>query len=177
MLALQPGHVVGGVLERAGVLMDGVTFKVFGDPVPQAGTKSVPTKLANGKTIYRKITEGGVGLLGWRQDVSKAAAIAREELGHTLTGPVRVQVQFRFAMVKSAPKWARIQGKVWHTKKPDADKLMRAIGDSLKSGGLIADDALIAAGSYEKIAVLDSWTGAIVRVSALDPTMSAGLSI
>lgn len=146
-----------------------VRFTVIGDPVPQAGMTTVPTKLANGKTVYRKITEGGRGLQSWRQDVSNAAQIARDAAGQSFTGPVELAVEFRFRMPTSRPKWAKLQRFLLKTTKPDLDKIVRAVGDSLTTGGLIGDDAAIVQIRARKVEVWDAWAGAVIQVTALDP--------
>lgn len=148
-----------------------VAFRVLGIPSPQAGTKSVPTKLADGRTVYRKITEGGKGLKGWRQEVSDAAARHAARVG-MMRGPVYLEVVFRFPMPASRPKWAREAGMLLCTVKPDLDKLVRAIGDSLKVGGLIHDDGQVVMIRVVKVEVHESWSGAAIRVSELDPQMS-----
>lgn len=145
-----------------------VRFNVFGDPATQAGTKSVPIK-KNGQTVgYRKITEGGVNLKSWRQEVSSAAALAVPNAGGMYSGPVRLDVVFRFPMPKSRALWMKAQGVALRSTKPDVDKLVRAICDSLKSGGLIADDALVCMGRIAKVEVFEQWTGATLRVGPLD---------
>lgn len=145
-----------------------VLFTVYGEPSPQGGTKSVPIRAKGGAVRgYRKITEGGVNLKSWRQDVSIAARAEAERHG-CFDGPVRLEIQFRFQMPKSRPKWAHVQGWLLRVGKPDTDKLIRAVGDSLKVGGLIKDDALVAQLKVEKVECSEGWIGAAIRVTALD---------
>ena len=141
---------------------------VYGDPSPQGGTKTVPNRLKAGQTIHRKITEGGVNLKSWRQECASAAA-EQAELHGKYDGPVRVEFQFRFVMPKSRPAWARRAGVALKSTTPDLDKLERAVGDSLVSGGLLHDDALIVQKRSTKIEVVDGWTGVALRVTPLDP--------
>ena len=145
-------------------------MRVYGDPSPQAGTKSVPAgRTATGKQIYRKITEGGVNLKPWRDSVSAAADEARAQVDGVMDGALMLTVLFRFPMPKSRPKWMREQGAVAHTVTPDADKLVRAVGDALKVGGLIADDARLCLLHVGKVEVWERWTGAIIEVATIDP--------
>lgn len=144
-----------------------VVFEVFGNPSPQAGTKTVPTRLKDGRTVYRKITEGGVDLKSWRQEVSTKAHEQAETVG-MLTGPLMLEIRFRFQMPASRPQWGKSQGAMLKVTAPDTDKLVRAIGDSLKAGGLIKDDALIAIVKVSKVEVWEAWTGAAIRLSVLD---------
>jgi Holliday junction resolvase RusA-like endonuclease len=153
-----------------------VTFRVIGEPAPQGGTKSVPIRgkggeplrTKDGRPMFRKITEGGVGLTPWRQDVADAAAKQAEVHG-CLNGPIMLDVLFRFAMPKSRSKSARMLGVGPKTGKPDLDKLYRAVGDSLKAGGLIADDALIVDEHMRKQEVWERWTGCIITVGPAPP--------
>lgn len=140
-----------------------IAFTVHGVPVPQAGMRSVQT--AKGA---RSISTGGVGLRSWRDDVARAAAAAMHD--HNLTdaidGPLRLTVTFRFPMPKSRRKADRDAGWCWKTTTPDADKLLRAIGDSLKAGGLVRDDSLFVDTHTTKIETT-GWTGAEINVSPL----------
>lgn len=62
-----------------------------------------------------------------------------------LEGPVKLAVSFTLPRPKSAPKW-----RLWPDKKPDLDKLVRAIGDALTQSGAISDDAQIVLLSADK---------------------------
>lgn len=147
-----------------------VQFTVYGIPQPQAGTKSVPAgRTQTGRQVFRKITEGGKDLKPWRAEVSTAAKAELDKTGEPFHGPVRLEVEFRFPMPKSRPQWARLQRFLLHTTKPDLDKLVRAIGDSLTVAGLFGDDASVAQIKAAKVEVHDGWTGAVIRVVALDP--------
>lgn len=148
--------------------MTPIVFRVLGIPQTQAGTKTVPTRTKNGDRVFRKISEGGKDLSTWRQDVSAAAAKAND-LGLTLAGPVELRVIFRFPMPASRPVWAKRAGYTLHAVKPDCDKLVRAIGDSLKVAAVIRDDGQIAVTHAMKIEVWDAWTGVAIRVRQLDP--------
>lgn len=142
-----------------------VEFIVFGLPVPQAGTKTVPAgKTRDGKQMYRHVTEGGKDLLPWRQAVAEAARTEAATVG-VLRGPLMLDVTFRFPMPASRPKALR----PWAYKitKPDTDKLVRAVGDSCKDGGLVADDATFAIVYGTKVEVWDGWLGARVVIRQL----------
>lgn len=147
-----------------------VVFTVYGVPVPQAGTKTVPVgKTRDGsRTMFRKITEGGVGLLPWRQAIAEAARVAAVEHG-VQHGPLKLDVTFRFPMPKSRPKRMREPGAmVWKLTAPDTDKLLRAVGDSCTEGGLISDDSTFVMVVGRKYEVWDDWTGALVTVQQFD---------
>lgn len=149
-------------------LLDGrVHFYVLGQPSPQAGTKTVPVRSPSGGTVYRKISEGGAGLASWRQEVAQAARARAEECG-CLDGPLSLDVVFRFSMPASRPRWAKVQGVVPKDTAPDLDKLLRAVGDSLKAGGLVRDDARIASITATKVEVWEQWTGASITLRRID---------
>lgn len=135
-----------------------ISFRVHGIPAPQAGSRAVPTKQG-----ARLITTGGTNLKAWRNDVSASAQAAALLYG-TLRGPLAITVVFRFPMPKSRPKKLREIGSWWKVTAPDTDKLLRSLGDSLKAGGLIADDALIASWHATKVEVWEQWTGAEIRI-------------
>ena len=147
--------------------MSSVRFEVVGTPSPQAGTKPVPAgKGPDGKQRFRHVSTGGVNLKTWRTQVADAAREQAAQVG-MLHGPVEVRVLFRFSMPKSRPKMLRTWGVGWMIGKPDADKLQRALGDSLKEGGLIEDDSRIVRWYVEKVEVTNTWTGAVVVVGQL----------
>lgn len=148
-------------------MIEPVLFVVYGDPSPQGGTKSVPINTKSGKRIYRKVTEGGVNLKSWRQEIAGAAEIQAQTHG-CHDGPLRLEVEFRFAMPKSRPRWAILQKFLLRISAPDLDKLVRAVGDSLTAGGLIVDDRLICQCKSSKVEVFEGWTGVAIRVTPLD---------
>jgi Holliday junction resolvase RusA-like endonuclease len=139
-------------------------FTVVGRPAPQGSKAAFKDKRGNAR-----MKETSVGLVPWRAAVAAAARTARAEGGHTFTGPLKVTAQFRLPMPKSRPAWMRAQGYGLCEVAPDLDKLMRALGDAMKDGGLIGDDALIAVEHLSKVEVWDAWTGAVIRVQCLDP--------
>lgn len=146
--------------------MDPVKFVVIGLPSQQAGMRSVDITTKSGKKITRQITTGGKDLKSWRAEVSDAAKAQAEAVG-CLHGALRMRVQFRFPMPKSRPAGLRLLGIGWKTTAPDLDKLVRAIGDSLTTSGLIPDDAVIAETRSSKIEVYEQWTGAVIELTVL----------
>ena len=141
-----------------------VQFAVIGSPAPQGS--HVPFKDKQG---HARIKESAKGLGPWRNAVSAAAREQHELLGATMSGPLKLTAQFRLPMPKSRPVWMRQQGIGLCEVKPDLSKLVRAVEDAMKTGGLIADDSLIAVERLSKIEVWDGWTGVVLRVQMLDP--------
>jgi Holliday junction resolvase RusA-like endonuclease len=104
-----------------------VQFTVFGVPQPQGSTRAF---MAGGRPI---ITSSNKNLGQWRQlisDVSQKYATMHE-------GAVWVHLEFILPRPKSlAKKQTR------HTKRPDVDKLIRAVCDSL-TGIMWHDDSQV----------------------------------
>jgi len=115
-----------------------IYIQVWGeDPVPQ-GSKSI----SRSGHMY----EANKNLDPWRKRVAEAG---REEMAalemEVIEGPVWVDLQFIFARPK---KHYRANGSLrpdaprYCTRRPDTDKLIRAIGDAL-TGVVWKDDSLI----------------------------------
>ena len=144
--------------------MSGLTFKVYGIPAPQ-GSK---TRMPNGAMVEGSSTTGRAKLKNWRSAVAEKAAEVIEEPDDVATGPVHVSVHFRFPVAKARAKKCAAAGALHKTGKPDLDKLMRATGDALVAGGLIARDELIVSWAAHKFEVPEGdWTGAQITVVQL----------
>ena len=117
-----------------------LSFTVLGRPEPQGSTKAFMPK---GWT-RPVLTSDNKKLKPWRQDVSgKALEAMHGKL--TTEEAVEVRVRFYFAKPKSTPK--RVVEKIT---KPDVDKLLRGILDSL-TGIVFADDAQVTGVACEKL--------------------------
>lgn len=138
-----------------------ITFRVYGQPASQDGVRPVRTAAGS-----RYITHGSDGLKSWRGDVAMAA-YQQAAIHGCIDGPVHVRCQFRFRMPGSRPARAKADGWLWKPTTPDTDKLQRAVGDSLVSGGLLHDDSLIVSWLAEKIEIHDDWLGALITVRPL----------
>lgn len=122
-----------------------VAFTVAGVPAPQ-GSKT--------RTKWG-MREDNPATKPWR---SAVAWEARAVYGNRepLTGPLELRAVFYFPRPKShygTGKNAAVlkpSAPLFHTGKPDGDKLMRAIGDAI-TGVLVRDDSLIAHGCYTKV--------------------------
>lgn len=86
----------------------------------------------------------------WRESVAAEAAKVMDEMGlEIITGPVKIEVYFLFSRPKGHYGTGRnasilkAGAPLHHSKKPDTDKLLRAIGDAL-TGVVIRDDCQIA---------------------------------
>jgi crossover junction endodeoxyribonuclease RusA len=135
-----------------------ITFTVYGHPEPQGSTKAFIPKGWNRAII----TSDNTKLKPWRQELTRAALEANRNgllpLSKTNGSliareiPVCVRMDFFLAKPVSTPK--RVTRP---TKKPDIDKLTRAIFDSL-TGTVITDDSQIVE------ALVGKWYGIPERV-------------
>lgn len=93
--------------------------------------------LGNGRPT---VHSNAAALMPWRATVVATVQAGMAQAGGEwpLTGPVKLEVLFALPRPRSAPK-----SRVFPDRKPDLDKLVRAIGDSLTQAGAIADDAQI----------------------------------
>ena len=106
-----------------------VSFHVRGLPVPQGSMRAF---LIKGRPV---ITSSSKSLGSWRQAVSlQAQAVATG----IMSGPIAVELTFLLPKPKSAPKKKRI----YATKRPDLDKLVRGVLDAI-THVLIADDSQV----------------------------------
>lgn len=137
--------------------MDAMTsygFRVFGNPASQ-GSKIPGMNRKTGKMFVRD--QAGKGLTTWRQDIIRAALIARgcdPDTGAaqspdvdgnsptpilTIEGACAVQLQIMVPRPASVPVKKRKHPSV----KPDLDKMIRAILDGLKEAGVYRDDGQV----------------------------------
>lgn len=138
-----------------------VTFEVLGTPTPQ-GSK---TRMPNGAMVEGRSAGQRAMHRSWRTAVAEAARDVAEG-APPLTGPLVLEVEFRFQMPKSRKAAVRAAGRAPKVSAPDLDKLVRSVGDALTAGGLIGDDALFCEVSASKVEVI-GWTGAIITVREL----------
>lgn len=150
-----------------------ITFDVLGTPAPQ-GSKAAFINRHTGKPGMRDM--GGRGLTTWRDSVSSKAHELAQEHG-CFDGPLRLIVLFRFPMPASRSKSDRMLGCIWRPIPPDSSKLLRALEDALKVGGLIHDDSRIVEHLVRKVEVFNSWSGATVTLSTVSRMPPAAIEI
>jgi Holliday junction resolvase RusA-like endonuclease len=113
---------------------DTIRFFVAGEPQSKGSTRAFVVK---GRPI---ITSSNRNLKGWEQRVAHEAQVKAAEVGWMFDakGSFDVEVHFFFPVPGSYPK------KWWfaHTKRPDLDKLARAVLDGL-TRILFVDDAQV----------------------------------
>lgn len=113
---------------------DAVTFTVLGVAAAKGNMKAFPFKRGDG-TLGAAVTEGTKNSKDWQLAVSGAAQ--QQCAGKFFEGAVRLAIVFFLPRPQSLP--ARVKH---HIKKPDVDKLVRAVKDALK-GVLWNDDAQV----------------------------------
>lgn len=112
---------------------------VIGTPAPQ-GSKN--------RGSHGQLYEASVALPTWRVDAVRQvqAAMRRDGIsGYELHVPVLVDAQFRLRRPASLPR--RV---VRHSRKPDLDKLARALLDILVLARLLTDDGQVARLALDK---------------------------
>jgi len=108
-----------------------IAFLVRGLPIPQGSTR---TWVTNGRPV---ITSAAKGLSVWRRLVADVAQdYAPPQLWE---GPIRMDLTFGLPKPKSAPKRKR----VWPDKRPDLDKLTRAVLDALTHVMFVDDSQVV----------------------------------
>lgn len=134
-------------------------FTVFGISQPQGSARAFLPKGAK----HPVVTSANPNLKDWRTQMSlEASAALAKTGGRQILGAVRVRARFVLPRPKSTPK--RV---VYHTVKPDLDKLQRAVGDAL-AGVVIEDDKKIVQWKTEKVyAAAGEAPHAIIAVDSL----------
>ena len=130
-----------------------IEIAVRGEPRPQGSHRAF---MVGGKP---RITDSNRRLAQWRDLVALAAqGVAPPEL---IEAPVRVEIEFSLKRPKSLPK--RVPDSC-HVKKPDLDKLTRAILDAI-TGVVVRDDSqVVEIAASKRYGV----PGAIIRVVPLE---------
>jgi len=108
-------------------------FVVYGTPIPKGSTRA----FMRPGMRFPIVTNDNAKTKPWQESV---VAAAREILGERppLEGPVVLYVHFFLPRPQSAPR--RV---VEPVKKPDLDKLLRAVKDGLTRAGVYRDDAQV----------------------------------
>jgi Holliday junction resolvase RusA-like endonuclease len=111
-----------------------IAFTVLGEPVPQGSSRAFYVPKLNRAVI----TNANPRTRIWRSSVSDAARSARGDALPLEGVGVEVLVEFYLPRPASAPKRVTVPAK-----KPDVDKLLRAILDGITDAGVWRDDAQV----------------------------------
>jgi crossover junction endodeoxyribonuclease RusA len=128
-----------------------LTIDVSGDPASQ-GSHSV----INGRIVQVNSTKHK----RWRNSVVFAALDLIDEDWVPIDEPVELSVIFSLPRPKTATR-------EFPAVMPDLDKLIRAVGDSLTTAGIISDDSRIIAIHAQKLYADARGVGAVIRVNTL----------
>ena len=122
------------------------TFEVPGKPVPQGSMRS----FGRGRMVHSNAQD----LLPWRAHVA-AHAMSECPKDWDPTGPMAVELAFD--MVRPRSHWSRNgngplkpSAPWWDAKRPDTDKLARAVLDALTDAGIWGDDSQVVQLTAEK---------------------------
>lgn len=117
--------------------------EAIGSPVTQGSIRS----LGKGRP---SVHSNAATLKPWRDTIVTAA---REQMASEIwvtqwpvSGPVAVDITFTVKKSKGAPKTRR----TWPDRRPDVDKLKRAVLDALKAAGVYGDDGQVVEGTARK---------------------------
>jgi crossover junction endodeoxyribonuclease RusA len=115
-----------------------MTFTVQGDPATAGSKKGFPVTRKDGTTGVAIVDASGKKGKNWRLAVQEAFKNNRDATGFgMLQGPVHLEVTCYFSRPKSHYGTGKNADRmkpsapVYHTKKPDLTKLVRAIEDAL----------------------------------------------
>lgn len=149
-----------------------IRFFVPGVPIGQGSKTFVPTKAGP-----RSRESNEARLRPWRSSIVDKAA---ELVDAPIRGPVVVRVVFYFPRPKTHFRTGRFADQLrddapfWHTTTPDADKLVRALGDALSSV-VVGDDKQIAYWNVRKL--YSERPGALIEVESLDAEYAVELGL
>jgi crossover junction endodeoxyribonuclease RusA len=140
----------------------GTDLDVFvpGRPAPQGSIRAIVHR-STGRAVA--IKDNNTTQKAWRQDV---AWMARQAWGPQppIVGPVRIRIDFVMPRPLSTPK-RRTPPAI---KKPDGDKLERAIWDSLTHVVWVDDAQVVDWAGTKRLAEIGETPGARIRVTAIE---------
>lgn len=151
-------------------MRDPVSFFVSGEPKGQPRPRAFARKMG-GKFVARVFDAGTAE--AWKSCI--AAAAAQHKPAEPIAGPVRLRLCFYLARPKGhytagmIERGLRATAPHYHTGKPDADNLAKAVMDALtQCGWYWLDDAQVAILAVAKN-YADSGTGAWIEIGEVLP--------
>lgn len=139
--------------------METVHLKVHGIPAPKGSV----THMRNGAYLPAGTAASRMKFSLWKENISTAA---REAMGgkSPWMGAIRLMAEFQLPPPKSIP--AKQRGWLPHVKRPDVDKLARALFDPLK-GIVWDDDSQVCFCTVNKVYAWEGQPGAIAVIDFL----------
>lgn len=141
-------------------MAEGARIAVFvpGKPAPQGSKRYLGRSGGKGITV-----ESSKAVAPWRADIREALLAEIEAGGHQqLDGAVSVCLTFVMPRPASTPKTRRTPPAI---KRPDIDKLARAVLDAVGSAGAWRDDSqVIALTAHKRLAEISETSGVVIEI-------------
>lgn len=136
--------------------MDSVNIRVHGLPAPKGSV----TRMRNGAYLPAGTAASRMNFQLWKENIASAARLQMGER-KPWPGAIRLLAEFQLPVPASIPQWKRN----WlpHVKRPDIDKLTRALLDPLK-GIVWVDDSQVCFCTVNKVYAWDNRPGAYAIV-------------
>lgn len=134
---------------------------VPGRPAPQGSRRYLGRSGGKGITV-----ESSKAVAPWRADI-RERLLADPAPAH-LDGPLAVRLEFVMPRPSSAPKRSTPPA----IKRPDLDKLVRAVLDAIGSAGVWRDDSqVVDLRTVKRIAEIDEPAGCRITIAHANPTL------
>ena len=147
-------------------MIEPISFFVSGEPKGQPRPRAFARNMGGGKFVARVFDSGTAE--AWKGCI--AAAAAQHKPAEPIAGPVRLRLCFYLARPNGHYTAGKIERGLrataphYHTGKPDADNLAKAVMDALtQCGWFWGDDAQVSVLTAAKL-YADSGTGAQVEI-------------
>lgn len=141
--------------------MDSVSFTVHGNPAPKGSV----TRMRNGAYLPAGTAASRMNFALWKDNIASAA---RVEMGERKPWGKAIRLMAEFQLPVPESQIRKFQWGWWpHIKRPDVDKLARALFDPLK-GIVWMDDSQVCFCTVNKVYAWDKQPGAIVVVDFLN---------
>lgn len=129
--------------------------------------------MPNGAMLPAGTTQSRIKFNQWRVDIKNAAVTAMGER-QASTLPIRLMCEFQLPYPTSSIRKYQM-GWLMHTKKPDVDKLMRALLDAL-TGIVWKDDSQVCFSMVNKVYAWNGKPGAEVIIDFIDDEVAQSIS-
>jgi crossover junction endodeoxyribonuclease RusA len=139
--------------------MNPIIIRVHGNPVPAGQLTPVCPRGCRGHHKAKCVYSNRPALLEWKQSIYSEAYKGRDPIPRTT--PLKAEITFYM------PRSREDKDLVYHTKRPDLDKLIRAVLDALK-GVVYEDDSQVV--NIEAMKVYESVyipTGAEIKITKM----------
>jgi Holliday junction resolvase RusA-like endonuclease len=144
-------------------------FSVFvpGNPAAQSGSIPINRETKAGRKFTVVLSKGSKGFTGWRKVMNDRFILEARQRGLNapLDGPLSTSIVFYMPRLSDAV----MKGRTWPHTSLDADKLERAVNDSLQTAKVITNDSRICkTHRLKRYATTTETPGVLVRIWQLD---------